>query len=76
MLTIEHANGLPSDRVETMDEAETLLKGVYGLDVVICDNWDQVGENRSRALAWESAEESDNDDGSNAVAQIIRDERA
>jgi hypothetical protein len=42
-------------------------------DLVIADQWDTYGQDGAeRLLVWESEEDADNDDGANAICQIIR----
>ncbi|MFA5137481.1 MAG: hypothetical protein WC489_08895 [Patescibacteria group bacterium] len=78
---IEYVNGHKVD-VENLDEAVERLEHEYP-DVVIDydDNtwWSpqeyREGVKTGRMLVWENATDAENDDGANAVAEIIKEVR-
>lgn len=76
MYKIDYSNG-DSVECETLDECHEILSGRYP-DVVYCDNGESVSlpyereiENAGRILAWATEYDSENDDGQNAVAEIL-----
>lgn len=71
-LAIHHSNGNQTRYADTMRDAIRILKSQYGQDVVVNDDWDELGVGRERKLVWANEEDADNDAGQNAVAEIIR----
>lgn len=72
-MTIKYANGRMVE-VETEEEAMEILSAEYP-EMVTCENgWepDNADGTRERLLVWENEEESENDGGQNAVAEIVR----
>ena len=67
--TIEYANGA---RVFVTNETDAVVTlHVYYPNMVRTD-WEPAGEGRERQLVWQKRSEQINDDGSRAIAQIIR----
>lgn len=65
----ESSNGSKTSHSDE-DEAETHWTNKHkGAEF---GDWENAGENRERKLVWRNSEEAENDDGTNAVGQIIR----
>ena len=70
--TIEYADGRVNDIVADNDrDAMTAAKHRIGDHAVISDEWDQRGEGQ-RKLIWVNEAAAANDDGSNAIAELVR----
>lgn len=73
---IEYTDGRVTEISASNDtEAESTAMDRFGDDAVICDSWDQAGTNDDgeqcwRKLIWASEEDSDNDPGDKAIAQL------
>ena len=78
MMTIEYANGEKIE-VESMTEAEEIIEAAYP-DAVYAEQWDSRGwkgdVELERLLVWENeeiaGEPGTGDDGSHAIAEIVR----
>lgn len=73
---LEYADGRVSEIAADNDtDAEIAALARFGDDAVAADQWDadgtnDYGEQMERLLIWESEEESINDPGAKAVAQL------
>ena len=67
-MKIKYSDGRESE-VENEDEARESLDGEYS--EAEYGDWEQNGDAPERMLVWEDAESAENDDGANAVAEII-----
>lgn len=75
--TINHANGDRSTSHNSYEDAEASLKAAYGDDIVFCEDWDAAGQPSAddyteRQLVWSDEGSSENDAGSNSIAEIVR----
>lgn len=69
--TIRHSNGATSTDHETFTQAVETLEQTY--ESIVLGDWDDYGSyGARRMLAWETEHTAINDDGSKAVAEIIR----
>lgn len=57
--------------VDSEDEAREILDAEYP-DAYFLDEYQPVNSRHEKMLVWENEEQSQNDDGSNAVAEIRR----
>lgn len=73
---LEYRDGRVTEIAATTDgEAESMACRRIGGDAIIADDWDWTGidddgNDHFRALIWESVEDSIDDDGAKAVAEL------
>ena len=68
------------DHAGDLEEAHQILIERYGKEVVYCDNSEAVPypyereiDNAGRILVWANKQDSENDSGQNAIAEIVED---
>ncbi len=70
MFKIKHSHGF-TETVETYDDAFAVIRAVYGAGAEIGHNGD-IDDGGESTLCWRDAAAAANDDGSRAVAKIIK----
>lgn len=67
---VVHSHGL-TETVDTYEQAEELVRAVYGADAAIGHDGD-ISEGGESTLCWRTADDAENDDGVRSVAKIWR----
>lgn len=68
-MTIEYAGGA---RVTVVDEADAIMTLEESGKITTSGDWEPAGEGRERKLVWDDQDAATDNDGSKAIAQIVR----
>lgn len=71
-LTIHHNNGNQTLYADNMGQAMSMLQNQYGIGIIVNHTWETRTPDTERLLVWASESDADDDDGSKAVAEIVR----